>query len=357
MIRTEGPWLTLTGWNWGVPVLPRFVKAEKPHAGCTVDLASIPLITRQGFRRYKTGQEWIRAKIVPIVLEYLALDLLSVLMMKDPYFVLGPELAIKYMAIAPQSLQPLLAALPYPVLFVYRALLSFPAVLIAIDLIMTLAHLTAHFLLGPRILGTRAELWHYPSVYGGFTPCVLDKGMVGFWGGWWHQTFRVAFSAPGVWLSRHGYIDPTSARGKALAGLLAFMQSGFLHSLGSVTCLPDSKWYLPPAFFLLCWVGIAVQTTLTGVLRGWIGWRRDRTPVWLRRTGNFAFSFVWLVYFQYLFSDDMARAGIWMLEPVPVSLFRAMGWGKPGDGWWRWDATLWPRWYVGSSWWQSGIAI
>lgn len=340
-----------------MPILPRFAKAEKPHTGSPVDLTSIPLVTRQGYRRYKTGREWIRAKIFPMLLEYFALDLLSTLMMKDPYFILGPELSTEYIASAPHSLPPLLAALPYPILFIYRALLSFPAVLIAIDLIITLAQMSAYFLLGPAILGTRAELWHYPSVYGGFTPSVLDKGLVGFWGGWWHQTFRVAFSAPGVWLGRRGYIDAASAGGRALAGLLAFAQSGFLHALGSVTCLPDSRWYLPPAFFALCWVGVAVQTALAGVL-----FRRGRVrvrlpPLWATRAGNFAFAFVWLVYFQYLFSDDVARAGIWMLEPVPVSLVRASGWGKPGDGWWRWDATLWPRWYVGRRWWETGIAI
>lgn len=297
-----------------------------------------------------------------MVLEYLALDLLSVLMMKDPYFILGPELATQVTASLPLPLPPFLAALPPPALFLYRGLVCFAALLIAIDLIMTLWQLFAYFVLGPRVLGPRAELWHYPCIYGGFTASVLDKGMVGFWGGWWHQTFRVAFSAPGVWLHRRGYLDnddaadaASSARGKALAGLLAFAQSGFLHSLGSVSCLPPSRPYLPPVFFLLCWVGIVVQTGLSGGLRA--AGVRDRMPVWVRRVGNLGFSFAWLMYFQYIFDDDLGRAGIWMLEPVPVSLLRAVGLGRPGDSWWRWDEELFPRWWAGRTWWESGVAL
>ncbi|KAJ4394592.1 hypothetical protein N0V93_003811 [Gnomoniopsis smithogilvyi] len=344
-----------TGWNWCVPILPRFAKAEKPLSNSAVDLSSIPLRTRQGYRRFKTGREWLRNRCVPMLVEYLALDLLSVLMMKDPYFILGPELTAELINVAPKALPFYLAALPPYVLFVYRGLICFSAILIAIDLIMTLWQMFCHFILGPRVLGTRAELWHYPCVYGSFTTNVLDKGMSGFWGGWWHQTFRTAFSAPGIWLSRRGYINPASAKGKALAGLLAFAQSGFLHSLGSVSCLPPSKLYFPPMFFLLCWVGILAQTALSGMLRG--AGVRDKMPVWVRRVGNFGCAFAWLVYFQYLLDDDLGRAGIWMLEPVPVSLLRAAGLGKPGDRSWRWDAPLFPRWWVGPRWWEGGIAM
>lgn len=290
-----------------------------------------------------------------MVFEYLSLDLLSVLMMKDPYFIIGPELTREVTAVVPLTLPPFFAALPPSFLFAYRGLVCFSAILIAIDLIMTLWQMFAHFVLGPRVLGTRAELWHYSCVYGGFIDSVLDKGMAGFWGGWWHQTFRIAFSAPGLWLSRRGYIDPASAKGKAIAGLLAFVQSGFLHSLGGISCLPPSKPYLPPVFFFLCWVGIMIQTTLSGMLRG--AGVRDQMPVWLRRAGNFGFSFLWLMCFQYFLDDDLSRAGIWMLEPVPVSPLRAAGLGKPGDRWWRWDAQLFPRWWVGKTWWDSGVAL
>lgn len=343
-----------TGWNWGVPVLPRFAKAEKPLSGSTVDLSSIPLVSRQGYRRYKTSREWVRAQLGTVLLGYLALDILFVLMIKDPYFILGPDLTAELATKSNIKLPFPIALLPSPVLFVYRGLLCFSAILIGIKLLMIVGQLWARFIFGP-LLGTRAELWHYPSINGSFTTCVLDKGMVGFWGAFWHQTFRTAFSAPGVWLSRHGYMDPRSAKGRAIAGLLAFLLSGFLHTLGSVTCLPPSKPHLPAVFFLLCWVGVLVQTTLTGMLRSaGVG---KTSPLWVRRAANFGITFVWLLATQYLLSDDLARAGMFMLEPVPVSLTRAVGLGRPGDSIWRWDAPLWPRFVMGRTWWESGLAL
>lgn len=285
-----------------------------------------------------------------MALSYLLLDLLSVLMMKDPYFILGPELALS----SPLPLPFYLAPLPGPALFIYRGLACFLAILLAIDLILTTYQIFAHLCLH-RVLGARSELWHFPCIYGGFTHGVLDKGLVGFWGAWWHQTFRIAFSAPSVWLARHRYLNPRSATGKAVAGLLAFLQSGFLHTGGSISCLPPSKPWGPPAFFLLCWVGILVQTTAVVVLRhlGVV----ERTPVGVRRATNLVFVLAWLLSSQFLFSDDLARGGIWLLEPVPASVFRALGYGRPGDVWWRWDSTLWPRWWTGKHWWESGIAL
>lgn len=364
-----------TGWNWCVPVLPHFAKPEKPLSGALVDLASIPLVTRQGYRRYRTGGEWLRSQVRVLVLGYLVLDLLSVLMMKDPYFILGPELAA-----AAQSLElpPLLAALPPVLLALFHSLSCFAAIVVVINLIMTSWQLVAHYLLPSSLLtgSTRAELWHYPSVNGSFVHNVLDKGVTGFWGGWWHQTFRVAFSAPSTWLARRGWIDLRTPRGKTIAGLLAFAQSGFLHAMGSVSCLPPSKPWLPVVFFLLCWAGIFVQTALSALLhhllvlplppaRGGGSANKDKKrppswPTWLRRTGNFFFCFVYLNACQFFLCDDLSRSAIWLLEPVPVSPMRALGLGKPGDSWWRWgDPALWPRWYYGgpSRWWVTGIAL
>lgn len=346
------------GWNWCVPILPHFAKPEKPLSGSLVDLESIPLVTRQGYRRYRSTSEWLHAKLPSMILSYLGLDFLSVMMMKDPYFILGPELASS--PALPTQLPWPLASFPPSILFIYRGLACFAGILFAIDLIITTYQLFAHLCLR-RLLGTRAELWHFPTVYGGFTHGVLDKGLVGFWGAWWHQTFRIAFSAPSIWLARHHRLNPRSAAGKAVAGLVAFVQSGVLHMGGSISCMPPSQPWGPPAFFLLCWVGILVQTSATAVLSH-LGHDKNASsssfpPRWLRRATNLVFVVAWLLSSQFLFSDDLARGGIWLLEPVPVSVFRELGWGRPGDGWWRWDATLWPRWWTGQHWWESGIAL
>lgn len=339
-----------TGWNWSVPVIPHFAKPDKPHSAALADLKSIPMSTKQGYRRFATRQSWLRSELLPIIVGYLALDAFSVLMMKDPYFILGPEYTA---STVPISLPPLLADLPPWLLFTYRSLTGFLAVMAAISTIMKLWQLICAFPLS-ALLGSRADLWHYPTLYGSFTSNVLDKGLAGFWGGWWHQTFRVAFSAPGAWLARRGILaDHHSPAAKAAAGFFAFAQSGFLHSLGSASCLPPSLPWAPPVFFMLSWVGILLQTAACGaarpVTRG--------LPRWARRAGNFAFVFVWLNATQYWMLDDIARSGIWLLEPVPASLFRALGLGGPGDHWWRWTWAELPRRYAGAHWWESGIAL
>lgn len=324
-----------------------------------------------------------------MILMYLALDALSTLMMKDPYFVIGPDdFAAMNRGKSPSdptllALPPILAALPPSILTLYRASLCFLAILIALELIMSTYQLFEHSIVRPilhslfRANNTTLELWRYPCVYGSFTHNVLDRGMAGFWGGWWHQTFRVAFSAPGLWLTHHQQrswtgLDPQSRTGKLLAGFLAFAQSGFLHSLGGVTCLPpNTRPWLPPCFFLLCWVGAVVQTVGCALLARPLRFmtlpshpakQPDKKslpvgPRWLRRTGNLVFVFGWLCCIQHFLCDDLARAGVWLLEPVPASPLRALGLGNPGDAWWRWDEVYWPRWYVGSRWWESGIAF
>jgi hypothetical protein len=336
-----------TGWNWSIHVLPRFSKPDRPQSDSPVDLRSIPESTPQGFRRYTTRRAWVRSEAIPFVLGYLTLDALSVLMMKDPYFILGPEYSS-----SGAPLPRLLAALPPWLLFTYRSLVSFAGVLTAIAVVMKLWQLVCAFALAP-LLGTRAELWHYPTLMGGFTHNVLDRGLAGFWGAWWHQTFRVAFGAPAVWLARGR--RRRAVGNKILAGFFAFAQSGFLHALGSASCLPPSRPWAPPIFFLLSWLGILLQATVCGTVpRTTIG---SGPPRWARRACNFAFVFLWLNATQYWMLDDIARSGIWLLEPVPVSLFRALGLGEPGDHWFRWTWDELPRLHAGERWWDSGIAL
>lgn len=335
-----------TGWNWCIPVAPHFSKPDKPQSGALVDLGSIPVSTPQGYRRHTTRRGWLHSELLPFIAGCLALDALSVLMMKDPYFILGPEYTE---SAVPIPLPPLLAALAPWQLFLYRSTLSSAGVLAAISVMIKLWQLICAFTLRP-LLGSRSDLWNYPTLFGGFTHNVLDRGLAGFWGGWWHQTFRVAFGAPAAWLA-----GPGNRPNKTAAGFFAFAQSGLLHSLGSASCLPPSKPWAPPVFFMLSWVGILLQSTVCGAPP--VRQATKALPRWLRRAGNLAFVSAWLVATQYWMLDDIARSGIWLFEPVPVSLFRALGLGGPGDHWWRWTWDELPRLHSGAHWWDSGVAL
>jgi hypothetical protein len=60
----------------------------------------------------------------------------------------------------------------------------------------------------------------------------------------------------------------------------------------------------------------------------------------------------WLALTGPLLVDDFARCGVWLFEPVPVSLVR----GLTGQGWWCWGGR-WVGWWQGRYWWETGIAI
>jgi hypothetical protein len=208
-----------------------------------------------------------------------------------------------------------------------------------------------------RIFGARLDLWQFPSIWGSFT-AVLDHGLAGFWGIWWHQTFRVAFTGPTVWLRRAGWVSAHTRTGQVAIGVfLAFAQSSALHAAGGFTSLPrrsSTWWWAPATFFLLSGVGMLVQRQIVLAL----GTRATQAPLWARRAANLVFTAVWLLLTQWALIDDLCHSAIWLYEPVPISPLRAMGFGQPGDGWLRWaDADLFPRWHMGKHWWQIGFAL
>jgi hypothetical protein len=287
-----------------------------------------------------------------MAIAYLVLDLCSVVMMKDAYWILGPENT--------HPLPPYLASLPLPVLELVRSLTVMAGTVAALALYCNLDQLW-RWAIGPRVLGICADLWQHPTVFGNFVPAVLDRGMAGFWGTSWHQTFRAGFVAPTEWLVRRGYLRRGATSTKLVAGFLAFAQSGFLHAAGSYTSLRETKPWGPALFFMAMFVGIVVQEVacrcLQTVLIGHGDFRPlQKVPRAWKRMGNLAFVMLWLHLFRWALVDDMARCGLWLFEPVPFSLLRALGFGKPGDTVYRAGEQL-PGWHTGRFWWESGILI
>jgi len=262
-------------------------------------------------------------------------------MTQDPYFIFGPG--------SPHALPPHLRGLHPTLLGLYRSGLAFAGILAALHAILYADQVVRCLLLRP-LLGTRAELWHYPTLFGSFA-LVLDRGLAGFWGAWWHQSFRAAFDAPATFLFRRR----GRRRNRAAAALVAFALSAALHASGSITTLPTStRWWGPAAFFLASCAGVLLQDGLCQALRPWL----DRLPRWCRRAGNLAFVVLWLHLTQPPFIDDLGRSALWLFEPVPVSVVRWLGFGLPGDSWWRCDADHLPKgWHWGKHWWESGLAL
>ncbi|PTB67106.1 hypothetical protein BBK36DRAFT_65688 [Trichoderma citrinoviride] len=334
------------GWNWSVSSLPRPQIPLQITHGDKVDIVSVPTISRSGYRRHHTTGEFVRDRLAKLLILYLVLDFLSVYMVKDPYFVLGPDHdKVDYL------LPPRLRHVPPWLLLAYREIFCLAGVYSAIEAVFAVSDL-AQYWLASRFYPSRAALFQFASTFGSFEQ-VLDRGLAGWWGGLWHQTFRMQFSAPATYLFREGYLRRGTPLASIVAALVSFAQSGVLHASGSFTSVPETKPWRAPAFFFLQMVGILLQGLAAWLLGGHV----RRMPRVVRRTGNLVFALVWLYLTAGLFMDDLSSTGLWTVEPVPVSLFRFMGLGFEGDHWWRWDRDHLPKVYIGETWWQTGIAL
>ncbi|KAH8905115.1 hypothetical protein BR93DRAFT_999159 [Coniochaeta sp. PMI_546] len=344
------------GWTTGISSIPSFRRPSKPLSESLVELSSIPRRTKTGYARCTTRRSFLRNRLGRMATAYVLLDVCTVLMLRDPYFILGPDYA-------PHPLPPYLSPLsPHPLSFL-RSLIALTAIISALYLVFSLDQVV-QFLLSHshpsllRLCGPRADLWQYPDTFGSFAANVLDNGLAGFWGGWWHQTFRGAFVAPTDWMVRNGYLprDRRHPTTRLVGAAVAFVQSGVLHAAGSFTAVSrTARPGSPPLFFLGSLVGVGVQAGWDAVLGRVV---RERCPRWVRRGVNLGFVVVWLHVTSGWFVDDLCRAGVWLYEPLPFSLLRAVGLGLPGDeAAWRWDGDVMPRLWAGRRWWESGIAF
>jgi hypothetical protein len=361
------------GWNHAISAIPHppsFLHASDPTATVVVvHLDHIPLTSRTGYSRSPTYTAFLRSRLLTISLAWLTIDLLTTTIRDDPYFLLGPSQTQPPLLPLPPILTTLpWAAIPIPLL---RNLAALAGIIAGLHLYTAFLQLILVFVPPfPSLLGARADLWQHPTLFGSFTSNVLDRGLPGFWGGWWHQTFRAGFVAPARWLlaSRsHGSRSRShSQRGGSGGGAgvkravvltgLAFLQSGLLHAAGGYTSMrAGTVAWTPVAFFMLQAVGVLVQVGCCALLKRCFD--LNTIPRVWRRVGNAVFVAVWLQLTGWGLIDDMSRAGLWLFEPVPASPLRMMGFGAPGESWWRWGGEYGLRWYTGRHWWESGIRL
>jgi len=328
--------------NLAIPPLPSLSPSIKTKLGEPVDVGSRSGISSVGLARYNTRRELLKGRLPTFIVGYLLLDILKVAMMNDPYFIFGPTT---------YDLPSYLQNQPAIVLKFVRQFISSWSIIISLEMAFLIPPIGLSLLLGPRILGQRAHAWYFPTTWGSWSN-VMNKGLNGLWGSWWHQTFRFAFSAPSNFLINNGYIPAHSTLGRMSALFFAFAISGILHCGGSISQFPKTYYSHAPIFFMLQAVGILIQSTLCGILHPVI----KEMPKQVRQAGNFLFTFLWLLYTGFWLTDDFARGGIWLYEPIPISPLRGLGFGEKDAGWWCWE-HIGLGWYSGNHWWESGIAL
>ncbi|KAH5211681.1 hypothetical protein HBI62_198500 [Parastagonospora nodorum] len=341
------------GWNWRTSALPPPPKAiqEQLHRNSsdTAPPKTSNRIHPGQVRMYSTRAELLRANLQTFVKGYLMLDFLKTFMMHDPYFWgLVDRPAPDYPPYSFFASSPAL-------IHITRLALSMLGVKTALQTIFALGPLFFSSLLGPALLGARAEVWMYPETWAPYS-IVLDKGLAGWWGSWWHQTFRFAFQEPSRKAIEVLGMDRKSTLAKAGQLLTAFAMSGLVHASGSYTSPGETyPWANPFLFFMLQAVGIFVEASASQAFR-----RFGRNiPQSVMRIWTFGYVHVWFYFTAHLLCDDFARGGVWLFEPVPVSVLRGLGFGADKrDGWWCWNGVFnIVRWHRGESWWTTGIAF
>ena len=338
------------GWTFqgtGVPPPPQWAQAQLNGVGDVKPVPEQPTVSRSGVRRYSDRKALLQTCLRSLAVGYLTLDLIGTIMHLDPYFLGYTNSA------APDHIRMILGD-SYILTKTYRLLLSLAGISTALWAIFKLGPVFFCGIVGTKYIGVRGEPWMNPAdQYGSFS-LVLDKGLAGWWGGFWHQTFRFAFEAPGVRLLEALRIDKKSQIGKAIALFVAFFLSGCLHASGSYSQLGDTRPLRGPmCFFLLQAVGILTQTTVAAWLKK--AGLTQPCPKLMLQVTNFLFVLVWLYHTAPLLVDDFAQGGVWLFEPVPFSPFRGMGFGAPDDGFFCWKGL--PRWSTGKHWWHYGIAL
>lgn len=336
-------------WNWrikGPPLPPSWVQEQlkDEHNGFSrIEKSEYGL---SGTRRFEDTKELLRKSIVSFLLGYIFLDLLKVLMMRDPYFwgiidAGAPSVYPNFIQNSPVLLRSIRLI---GVLLGIRA---------ALGTILTLSPLLFVGVLGEEVLGANAEPWIYPNIWGNFLT-VLDRGLAGWWGCWWHQTFRFGFESPSKMLAAKLGIDRRSSVSRGIQLFIAFALSGIVHSSGSYTMTPKTYpirgaflffMLQPPAIIFESWLSKSLVTTFG-----------TKLPKPIKRCLTLVYLGVWFYFTGPLICDDFTRGGLWLHEPVPISPLRAIGLGVEGDSWWCWKGPL-AHWHTSKDWWKSGIHV
>lgn len=337
------------GWNWqisGIPPPPKSI--ERQLSGkVDSDRSEHMTISRSGIRRFSSRTDMLKAVVAKMIVGYIALDVIVGMMHNDAYF-------LGHMDAAPPQYLPMYLQKTYIFVKYYRLIIGLVGMYAALTQAFNLGPFFFGILLGPERIGARGEAWmNPPDMFGSYSN-VFDHGLAGWWGGWWHQTFRYSFEAVALKLLFLLGINKRSEKGKAVSMFTAFLLSGCLHACGSYTQLGETRPLRGPfRFFLLQPVGIILQMFLSKQLTR-VG-VQQRIPKVGRQAVNFIYVHLWGYFTAPLLIDDFAKGGVFLFEPIAISPLRALGFGAKGDTWYCWWNGL-LFWRSGKGWFDTGIA-
>ncbi|KAL9048359.1 MAG: hypothetical protein Q9162_007764 [Coniocarpon cinnabarinum] len=339
----------LIGWDHGLdtmPTIPASVQKQLNASSKRDDNIIDRPVTTTGLRRFESRDHLVQHFLWTFIKGYIMLDILCTLVRHDPYF-RGDLDAV------PTGLPQFMLDWPGLWILGYRLFVGMAFVWLGLRNVLVLAPLLIPTVIDSKLLGTWSEPWLYPDHYGSYT-VVFDKGLAGWWGGWWHQSFRCGFLAASDWILSICNIPEHTVSARSISVLTAFFISGLIHAAGSLTLVGETQPWAPTAFFMIQPVGIIAEISWRRLLARY--GLRHRIPAWLGYLANFVWVHLWFWYTAPMFVDDMAKGGLWLGQMLPMSPARALGLGEKGDSLWCWEGP-WAEWHKGNPWWTSGLAF
>ncbi|KAI9729954.1 MAG: hypothetical protein M1834_006152 [Cirrosporium novae-zelandiae] len=343
-----------TGWNWLISSLP----PPPPSVQHELEEPYTPppepprhrRKSRTGNIAHPTTRALISSSIVTSVVCYLACDIIfNYIVPADAYFYTGDPLAKATWL--PESIN------SNPILLrCYRLLMLDIIIYFFLTLVFNQPPLFFAGLL-PLISSsarkaTRSEPWMHPTAFGSFS-MILDRGLAGYWGGWWHQSFRFSISAPSIHIIRKLGWSRRSVAAQSLQSIIAFSLTGFIHACATYTDIsPTTQPLNPFLFFIFQAFGMIFQQTIIRTTRTFAPSIYNKPTRSMKRFLNLIYTAGWLYLTAPFLADDFGKAALWLFSPLPVSVVR---WRK-GEGFWCWGGK-WVYWYTGQHWWQSGLAF
>ena len=195
-----------------------------------------------------------------------------------------------------------------------------------------------------RVPGVSYSPHTSPPYFGSFST-VLDRGLAGLWGEWWHQHMRVMASSPGAWAADRLPKLPRGGRARyAFITLTTFALTGVTHmgmipaALAAANTLRLKVWL----FFMAQGAGVVLEALFLDAAglrhpppprdgaksRTWIEAAARRRESSARKSARRALTLAWVLAYLCLTIPLLHRAyddlGWWKLwPPLPP-------WGSPG---------------------------
>lgn len=280
--------------------------------------------------------EYLKKASIQILQSLVLMDLAATYIQTDPYFFKNISITTPFSP-SDSSTPTLLAILRRLPPWVVRMSALGAQICSAVNIMFILPALIATAI---NVLPDHWSPHNWPLMFGPFS-AIIDNGLRGLWGSFWHQTTRHMASVPGRALNELAGIPTSSTTGYISLVTSAFLFTGILHA-GLVPLQPlktdfstnELRLYMA-SFFWVQVIGVYIELLGTRIFRP----VSMKLPSILRDTMVLIWTAGWLGFTLPLLAVPFRGLGYWDAYPFPVSPTQGI-WGQ---GWFPWSGREIPE--------------